>query len=137
MSKVSRDLALKDVDQWLNYKKVSEDKRERLSDFTERIIGSIMSGNLVLDQGSHNWIFKPYDPVKNNDGEVTVEEFVFKPRIRVRELHPYLSNVKQGDGDGRMLAYVCALTKQSTNVSGALYTEDYEICEAIAAFFVS
>ena len=135
MSTISREIAENEVTKWLDYKKVTDSTKESYDGFSDKLISSMQNGNLVLDK-EHNLIFTPVDSVKNKEGEVTVKEFKFKPRIRMKELRPYLTGVKSGDGDGRLLAYICALTHSPTAVVDELYSEDFAICEAIAIFFV-
>lgn len=127
---VSKEVAIKDVNAWLDYKKVSQKKRESNSDQIEVLIQAIEEGNLSIDletfEINHELLF----PI----GETVL--FTYKPRINVGLIHRRLSGIKSGDSDGRFLAYVCTLTGLNSGIVSAVDTEDYGICFAIACFFL-
>jgi hypothetical protein len=47
-----------------------------------------------------------------------------------------MQGVKASDGDGRVCAYVAALSSQPKEVIKHLDTEDYAIATAVAVFFL-
>jgi hypothetical protein len=133
--KVNREQAVRELDKWFEFKKIRTNKREANKEFEETIVSAIIEGDLVIDENS-NIKFKLPEPMSNSKGEVTVEELVFKPRLKVRELNAELRGVKNSDGDGRIVAYIAAITGQAPNIITNLYTEDYSLCTAIVMYFL-
>jgi hypothetical protein len=60
----------------------------------------------------------------------------FKPRIQVRDVQPALRSLKSGDGDGRIMAYLSALTGESMGILGLMDSSDHSICASIVVFFL-
>jgi hypothetical protein len=54
----------------------------------------------------------------------------------VHEVQARTKQVKAGDANGILMAYVAALTGENTGIIGKMDTEDYNICQSIAVFFV-
>lgn len=127
--KMSRELAEKEVYQWIHSKKVKQKKIEGNADSIETLIDAFSEGNLSLNPESNVLTLKLSFPAGN------INSLDFKPRLKVSETHKRLKSVKASDIDGRVLAYVSALTDQSSGIVGDLDTEDYSICQAIAVFF--
>lgn len=130
--KVSRDVAKKEVDKWLDYKRVSDKKRETYEDNIETLTDAIAAGDLILDE-NHSLIQKLVFPIKS---EQPVNELEYKARLKVSTVHTHLNGVKSTDADGRICAYVAALTSKPKDVIKGLDTEDYSIAQAIAVFFL-
>jgi len=127
---VSLEQARKEVEQWLDSKKISEKKRAANENQIDVLVDAISQGDLLLKEDNvfvHKLKF-PLDSPKTTELE-------YKQRLTLSETHVALQNVKQGDNDGRLLAYVCALTLKTKGVLGKLDTGDYDICVAIAVFF--
>ncbi len=127
---VARELAEKEVTSWLDKKKVMEADRERSKDSIEQLIEAMEEGILTLDDSTFDFTHKLLFPL---DG---VTEMKYFPRLNDRMLKPYLNGVKSGDADGRLLAYVAALTKQPRAILETLDTADKKISMAIAIFFL-
>ncbi len=51
-------------------------------------------------------------------------------------IHSHLQGVKPSDADGRVGAYIAALTSTPKAVINCLDTEDYGIAQSIAIFFL-
>ena len=135
MKKVAIEVATAEFENWLELKKIGEKKRTENAAFGDVIIENITTGTLKFDANS-NLIFTLPEPLKDDEGAVFLAELVFKPRIRVHELNAKLKGIKADDVDGRIAAYIAAITSQNIGVVGKLYTEDYSICQAIAMYFL-
>lgn len=133
MEKVNRETAEKDVNTWLDSKKVSEKKRETYSEAIETLICAIMDGTLTLRSADNYLIQTLQFPT---EGEAPVKVLEFKPRLKVFEIHQQTANEKNADGDTRILAHVAALTGQVKGLIKKLDLEDYNICQSIAIFFL-
>jgi|SRR6185437_5234676 len=133
--KVSYDQAKLEIDGWLDYKKVSDKKRDTYKDAIDTLIDVMTNGVISIDENNkiiHTLIF----PVKDSSGNDALTTLEYKPRISVGELQTRMKIVKAGDSDGRIMAYVSALTGQSAGMLAKLDTEDNTICQSIAVFFL-
>lgn len=132
MNKVAREVAEKEINQWLDYKNIKEGKREAFKDSIGRLVEAVMDGCLTLreDKVLVQSLGFP------TEGEAPVSELEYKPRIRVGAVQNHLKGVKADDADGRLVAYVAALTSKPKEVIKALDTEDFNISQAIAIFFL-
>jgi hypothetical protein len=122
--------ARQEVEAWLDEKKVSPTKRQNFDDHIDTLATAVLDGWL-----SRNKDGQFVQTLKFPVGEV--KELTYKKRLQKKELKPYIKGVKQGDADGRMTAYICALTHQVSGIIDGLDSEDQEISNSIAVFFVS
>jgi hypothetical protein len=132
MAKVASEVAREEIEKWLDYKKVSEKKRESLADHVDTLIETIVDGYLVLND-DFSLTLKLKFPIES---EVNTTELNFKPRIKVSTVYQHMQGVKTGDTDGRLFANVAALCSKPKELIKALETEDYSICQAVAVFFL-
>jgi hypothetical protein len=131
MQSVSREVATEEVDGWLDFKGVRSRKRESNKEYIEQLIEGVEDGYLSVDE-DHNIHFELAQAM-GNDNDIT--KLVFKPKMKVKDYHPHLKNVKPGDSDGRMMAYICGLTGKNSGIITQLDTEDLTIATNIAVFF--
>lgn len=100
---VSQGVAVKDVNRFLDYRKVSDKRREEFKDQVDSLVEMVMDGDMVV----------------NDDCSITYKiaftedlpwsELKFMPRVKTRVVHEILRNhVKGSDGDGRVYAYLAA-----------------------------
>ena len=132
---ISKDVAIKEVDRWLDYKRIKPRKRENLSDNIEAMVDAVMDGTLVLEK-NYDWTHNLTFPLENDKGEVTVDKLSYKSRIMVRDINSRMKGIKAGDGDARVIGYVSALTGEPAGVLNTLDTEDQAIFLHIATFFL-
>lgn len=128
---VSREQAIEEVNSWLDYKKISPEKREMQKDQIETLVGAICEGVLSLKE-DHTFVHELKHPT---EGEMKITKFEYKPRLRIAAVHSHLENSKPTP-DARVVAYIAALTSQNKGVVGLLDTEDYGIAQSIAIFFL-
>lgn len=133
MAVVSREVAQHEIDGWLEYKKVPERKRESFKDSVDALVDAVSDGCLSVDGDTHVITQTLKFPVGS---EVHVDKLDWKPRLSVSNVHTHLQGVKATDADGRVLAYMAALTGKPKEVIRSLDTEDYSIGQAIAIFFL-
>lgn len=129
---VSREVAQSEFDKWADHKKISAKKREQQKDSIEAIVDAIVEGTLVLKEDNtlvHTLKFP-------TEGEAPIKTLEYKPRLKMDIVHAHLQNVKSNDADGRVAAYIAALTTKSKTIIKALDTEDYSIAQSIAVFFL-
>jgi hypothetical protein len=136
MSKISREIASQEINSWLDYKKVNDKKREAFADSIETLIDSICDGSLSLTP-EKVLVQELRFPI-GEDGKETmaIKSLSFKPRLKIQTIHMHLQGVKNGDADGRVLAYVAALSSTPKDALRGMDTEDFSIGQAIAIFFL-
>jgi len=135
IAKVSREVAETEIEKWLDYKCIKPRTRENLELAIDMLIDGIEDGDLILEK-NNNLILKLMLPIQNSEGEKTVENLTFTPRINVGEVHKKLKNVDNDDAEGRLIAYVSQLTGQPTAVIEKFDTVDFKLAQAIATFFL-
>lgn len=131
--KVSRELAEQEMNSWLDAKKIFASRRENYKDAIETLIEAIQNGVLILEEGGqfrHKLLF----PIQ---GEMAITELTYKPRLNKKMLETPLKGVKANDSQGRMLAYLQALTDAPKNILAVLDHEDDRIADSILIFFIS
>lgn len=131
-SAVTIEVAQVAMDKWLNYKRVGERKRDSNADSIEVMMDGFEDGSLTLNEETHEITHTLCFPLGENEA---VKQLTYKPRVSVGVLQSYLTKTKSGDADGRVTAYVQALTGQTSNIIKGLDTEDNRIAQAIALFF--
>lgn len=129
---VSKDVAQADVERWLSFKKLTDQRREDKKENIDALINAVCDGNLVIDEDC-NLIQKLMSPFGD---EMKIAELKYKPRLTPFSLNLHLKGVKSTDMDARVCAYVCALTSQAKGIIEKLDMEDYLIGQNIAFFFM-
>tara|TARA_R110002051_G_scaffold162219_4_gene233738 strand:+ start:1180 stop:1593 length:414 start_codon:yes stop_codon:yes gene_type:complete len=131
---VTREIAEKEVQAWLDHKGLRPRKRKELEDNIEELVQCVMWGDLVINSDTFDITQKLATPA-GSDGKI--KELVWMPKITVGGLNKYLTGVKSGDVDARLIAYSAALTKNNTGIIKLLDTGDNAICGTIVIFFIS
>ena len=75
--KIAREIAEKDVQDWLDFKKVSESRREEKQDAIDTLVGAICEGVLVLRDG-FKWEQTLKFPLEN---EITTRVLTYPPQL--------------------------------------------------------
>lgn len=134
MGKVSREVAVSEVNRWLDAKKLSDKKRESKAANIEMLVDSIEEGVLYLNE-DNVFVHVLKFPIESTDGKVAFDKFEYKLRINMALLNMHLAGVKSDDADGRMVAFISALTAKPKDIVKKLDTEDNSVAQAIAVFF--
>lgn len=132
---VAKEVAQAEVTSWLDFKKISEQKRLKNKSSVEALVDAIIDGSLSLNNDqtfTHQLKF----PVKTKEGESTFSQLVYKPRIKMADVHTKLQMVKSDDADGRVACYISALCSLPLAVIKELDSEDYGIGQSVAIFFL-
>ena len=129
---ITRDAAEVEINDWLDWKKITPAQRETHKDHIDALIEGLQYGFLTLkDNAFKQTLLFP------TEGEAPVTEFNYKARINAVMLAPYLSGVKSGDGDARVIANLACLTAQPKQILKQLDPQDKRICDSIVVFFLS
>lgn len=129
---IALDVAQAEVDRWLEHKKISAGKRETNKPSIDSMVAGFQDGMLILNEDfsiTHKLKFA-------TEGEKPIEELKYKPRLKVETTFKHLEGVKSSDADGRLCAYVAALTSLPKGLITKLDTEDYSLAQSIAVFFL-
>ncbi len=121
--------SLQEIGNWLDFKKVPQRKRDAYKDAIETLADAISNGSMSISEDNHI-------TYKLNFEVGGVSELKFKPRLTVSDVKAKTSTLKTSDAEGRLLAYVSALTEVSVGELSKLDTEDFSICQSIAVFFL-
>lgn len=133
MSKVTEEIAEKDVQRWLDTKKFSDEKRTNMESTIKEMVGYVKEGNLIISVEG-----KITQKLNFEIGEEEkVFELEYQNRISVDDIHKRMtgSQVKAGDVDGRIRVYVAALTRKPYALIGRLDSTDWSVASTIASFF--
>lgn len=133
MDKVSLDVAEQEIESWLDHKKIRAKKREANADQIEVLVEAVQDGSLTFDEESGKLIQILSEPLGNNEHR---DKLSFKPRLKIGDLHRHTKGVQAGDGDGRLLAYISALTDEPKALIQDMDSTDYSISASIAIFFM-
>lgn len=128
-----RELAEKEVNLWLDHKKVGAKKRESLSENIEELISYLEDRSIRLEKDTFDFIQELKFPI-GTGGQI--KELRYKARIPLTTINAALKGVKTHDGSGRVLAYISALTGQNKAVLAGLDTEDNSVGQTLAVFFI-
>jgi hypothetical protein len=137
LDKVNREQAEKEVENWLDKKKVFQETRERYKEHIEIITEAVINGALILNEKSefeHTLLF-PLGEGKNDDSAM-IEKLTYRLRITDKLISPHMRGVKSDDVDGRLNALIAAITTQSKSVISNLDSGDKRISTAIGIFFM-
>ena len=130
MSKVIREVAEKEIEKWLDVKRIAPSKRESYATYTDTLINAVMDGDLVLNT-DNTFTYK----LKFASGEgAAISALKIKPRMSVYERSKATQGIKADDGEARLLALIAGITDQPRNIIAALDTEDASVLQAIAVF---
>lgn len=125
---MTEELALKEVNKWLDYKKIRSKEREEKEAQIGILVDSIVDGSLVLNED--------FSLVQKLDFELeNVKELVFKPRLTVAEINLKLRAIDASKAHEMLVAYASAATGKPSEIIRRLDANDYKVANAINMFF--
>ncbi len=130
--KVSEDVALKEVNDWLNHHKVTPGNKKENISFIETIIENLRMGYLVLN-ADLTWTHTLITPI---DSEVSTTELTYN-RINLGKVNRKLENSRDKDDEmTRLNAYLSVSTNKPMKLIEGLSMRDKTIGSSIMVFFV-
>lgn len=129
---INIELAIKEVNDWLDYKNVRPKRREGLKEHSEAIAEAIADGVLSIDKDK-NIVHKLIIPFGE---EHKVQELKYKPRINDSMKIPHMKGVANNDASGMLHATIATLTGEPRAVVAKMDMEDMDIARNIAVFFI-
>lgn len=130
MTKISKEVAIEEVNKWLDYKKIKEKKRIAFKEAIESLVEAVCDGCLVLKEDFTFTQMLEF-PVGANKEFKSLD---YRPRIDVSTIQKYANGATTGDA--RILATLAALSGQAKEVIAKMDTEDYSVASSIAIFFL-
>lgn len=132
MIKLPKDVAEQEVIKWLDYKKVTESRREEKAEQIKALTNAISDGQVILNED-----YTLQQVLLSEVGlEVKIKELKYKARLSGAQIQAHLQGVKPNDIDGRLYGYIAALTSQPKEIIRNLDTEDLYVAQTIAFFFL-
>jgi hypothetical protein len=132
MEVVQREVAEQEIDKWLDSKKIFKSDRENNQSQIDTLVDAIVNGVLSVDSEG-NFVHKLMFPT---EGDKSITELKYKKRLQERDTRRPLKGVSPTDIEGRMTAYIQALTDETSGIIGALDTYDARIAKSIVVFFL-
>ena len=132
---VSHEVAQAEIAAWLDVRRVSEKKRSEYESTISELVEAVEQGRIVFHKETGVLDLKLEFPI----GETgSVRTLSFNPRLDVAAVRSAIQTlgVKTGDGDGRLVAYIAAATKQASGVILKMDTADHSIAGSIALFLM-
>lgn len=129
---VDAETAKAEIEKWLKVKAIPKSKREANHSAIETLISALSEGQIILNEDftlTQNLLF----PI-GKDSHITTLTHI--ARLPIFEINEYLKGIPANDADARLMAYVCASTKQPKGVIAKLDTTDYSIATSVAVFFM-
>lgn len=130
---VSETVARKDVDRWLDYKRVGDRKREDNASAIDGMVAAVQDGQLIISEEGHEIVQNLKFPI-GNDGNT--KELKFKARLSIKDRNRKLKGTKATDTAEYLVALIAALANTNKAVIEEMDTEDHNIAQNIALFFI-
>ena len=130
--KISIEIAEKEISEWLDYKKITQQKREAQEGSIKTLVNSLVDGSLSLKEDK-TFVHELFFPI-GSDSKIT--KFEYKPRVHQGLIQKHMEGFKSTDFDARMNATIAALTANPKDIVKSMDTEDFSIASSIAIFFV-
>lgn len=131
-SPVDFETAQKEVTAWLDSKRIRESRREKKKEQFNDLVAAIQEGILTYNPESNELKHKLIFPEALPGGDT----ITYKHRVSTLDVERHLKGVPADDPDGRLHAWICALTDQPRNVVRRMDTEDLTIAQSVAVFFL-
>jgi hypothetical protein len=128
---ISKEQAEKEVNSWLDFKKVSPKKRETLKGNIAYLVEAMMEGLLVLDP--ETFVFE--HTLKFPVGDL--KKLKYKPRLTLKEIQDRTQAIKTPGPLEQSIAYISALTGQNSAILKEMDSEDNTLADYLSFFFMA
>ena len=133
MGVVKREIAEKEVNEWLAYKKVPDAYIKGSQMYISGIIIAIEEGTFTINETTKEITHKLKFPI--GSGDLQISELKYKPRLTVAAIQANVSGLGVTDLTGRTLGIIAALTGLPRTEIAAMDSEDLRPASDVAAFF--
>ena len=134
MKLISKDTAAQEFNKWATQKRLSERVINDLEGAQAIILAAFEEGTLVLIEDFTLTQKLIWPTGEDGNG---VAELIYKFRMTVGQRSAAAKGIKPTDAEGRLAAYVAALTDQPRGVINKLDGgDDYSLASSIANYFL-
>ena len=127
---VSRDMAEREVSEYLDFKGVRPRRRIEKKEFIDIIIDGVEDGTMSIDAETKVLTHNLIHPCG------TSKSFKYAPRLVQGKIAERLRMSSKSDGHSALACYIAELTDNNISVVGLLDTEDNVIASAVAMLFM-
>jgi len=132
MGVVSKEQALIEVNEWVDFKKIAAKRRQDLQPVIENLAELVAEGDLIVESSNHTIKQVLKFPLGENGA---TKELIFKARVSGNELQSAMNGVQFNDELGKTFARISASTGVTANVIKKMDSEDLAVASNIAVFF--
>ncbi len=130
---ITREIAEKEVNAWLQYKKVPEDYIAGSRMYIKGIEIAVREGSMVIDPTTFEITHKLKWPIGAADFEIT--ELKYKARVGVSVIAANIAGIPVTDLTNRTLGILAALCGKPRTEIAPMDSEDFRAASDVAAFF--
>lgn len=135
MEVVSREVAEKEVNDWLMWKKIPDAYIKGSPAYVLGLVISVQEGTFTINSDTKEITHKLKWPI--GSGEFTISELKYKARLGVAAIQNNIAGIAPMDLTGKTLGTIAALCgKPRTEIAG-MDSEDFRAASDVAAFFSS
>ena len=131
---INRETAEKEVNSWVEYKRLSDKKKKSLGGNIRGLVDGVMDGSLELDPETMVFTHKLKFPLGVNG---QIKELKYSPRLSMDVVEDQLMDVRAGNTMGTSFAYIAALSGQPRGVIKKMDQEDHSLADLFSFFFMA
>lgn len=130
---LAREIAEKEVNAWLEYKRVPDAYIKGSQLYINGIIIAVQEGSMIIDKETKEITHKLKWPI--GTGDFAINELKYKPRLGVSVIQANIAGIPVSDLTGRTLGIIAALCGKPRTEIAPMDSEDYRAASDVAAFF--
>jgi hypothetical protein len=130
---IPREVAEKEINSWLDYKRIRSKKREKYKTTIENLIDAMEEGILVYNPETHELTQKLIWPIE----ELQISELVHKPRLISDQIDKSMKGADADDGTARIKAYIKGSTGINSMTMKRLDSNDFNLSADLIVFFLT
>lgn len=135
-NKVTKEIAIKELQDFVEYHTDVKKPEDQIEDHYPQLVKAVELGLLSFDE-KQKPTFKLKEPIKNDDGDISVEEITFRTRIKPTQLSDIMKGVdltkNQIEYSLRAHAF---LTGQAKAMLDKFSKFDYKVIDQISTVFL-
>lgn len=130
---VIESVARENVNKWLDYKRVGPSKREDNVSAIDSMVAAVQDGQIIISDEGHEITHKLKFPIGTNED---IKELTYKARLSIKDRNRKLKGTKATDTAEYLVALIAALANENKAIVEEMDTEDHNIAQSIALFFI-
>lgn len=142
--KVPQEMAMEELQKWLDYKKTkvklvksdSDDvKDDEAVKANTEIVEAIMAGDLIIDEDM-NMRYKLTFPVKSEEGTSALSELKLKPRLTAYEVQKATKGINKEEPFALFIGYIHVLSGEIKGLINKIDSTDFALLQKIVGYFL-